>query len=462
MNEDSTKLTLQETEVHEAAGTVPVTRRKFIRAVGAAGLAASVGPFIIPRPARAAKTLKILQWSHFIPAYDKWFDGTYTKEWGKKNDTEVIVDHVGIPAINSRAAAEVSAQKGHDLFMFLWPAPAYEEQVIDHREIYEEISRKHGKPIDLAVKSTYNPKTKKYFGFSDSFVPDPVNYRIDLFGEQGMAAGPKTWDDVRKAGAAIKKKRNIPVGIGLSSEIDTAMAMRTILYSFGGSVQDAKANVVLNSKNTIEAVKFVKALYQETMTPEVMAWDASSNNRGYVSGQLSLVLNAISTTREAENKKLPIAEQMGLTKALKGPVRAIGLEHVMDCYVIWKFSENKEGAKKFLVDYIDSFLDHFKASQYYNFPCFSKTVPDLGKMLAADPNKPLGKYKVLEDVLAWATNVGYPGYANAAVDEIFGTWVINTMFAKVATGTMSPEDAVKEADKKCRAIFAKWRQKKLV
>jgi multiple sugar transport system substrate-binding protein len=437
-------------------------RRRFIRAVGAAGLAASVGPFIIPRPARAAKTLKILQWSHFIPAYDKWFDGTYTKEWGKKNDTEVIVDHVGIPAINSRAAAEVSAQKGHDLFMFLWPAPAYEEQVIDHREIYDELARKWGKPIDLAVKSTYNPKTKKYFGFSDSFVPDPVNYRIDLFGEQGMPGGPRTWDDVRKAGAAIKKKHNIPVGIGLSAEIDTAMAMRTILYSYGGSVQDANHNVVLSSKYTLEAIKFVTALYKETMTPEVMAWDASSNNRGYVSGQLSLVLNAISTTREAENKKLPIADQMGLTKALKGPVRAIGLEHVMDCYVIWKFSENKEGAKKFLVDYINSFLDHFKASQYYNFPCFSKTVPDLGKMLASDPAKPEGKYKVLEDVLGWATNVGYPGYANAAKDEIFGTWVINTMFAKAATGAMSPEDAMKEADKRCRAIFAKWREKKLV
>ena len=52
-----------------------------------------------------------------------------------------------------------------------------EEQVIDHREIYEECSNKYGNPIDLAIKSTYNPKTKKYYGFSDSFVPDPVNYR---------------------------------------------------------------------------------------------------------------------------------------------------------------------------------------------------------------------------------------------------------------------------------------------
>ena len=27
-----------------------------------------------------------------------------------------------------------------------------------------------------------------------------------------------------------------------------------------------------------------------------------------------------------------------------------------------------------------------------------------------------------------------PGYSNAAIDETFGNWILNTMFAKVATG----------------------------
>ncbi|MGE5336539.1 MAG: ABC transporter substrate-binding protein [Gemmatimonadota bacterium] len=438
-------------------------RRRFIGAIGAAGVAARLSPLILTSKARAAqRTLKILQWSHFVPAYDTWFDNTYTKQWGEKNDTNVVVDHVGVTAINSRAAAEVSAQKGHDLFMFLWPAPAYEEQTIDHREIYEELTRKHGKPIELAVKSTYNPKTKRYFGFSDSFVPDPVNYRIDLWTEQGMPHGPTSWADVLRVGRAIKQKTGIPVGVGLSAELDTAMAMRTILYSFGASVQDEHGRVVLNSKATREAVDFVRELYQNAMTPEVMAWDPSSNNRAMIAGQVSLVLNAISITREAENKKLPIAEKIGLTKALMGARRAIGLEHVMDCYVIWRFAENKEGAKKFLVDYVDDFLGGFNASEYYNFPCFSSTVPDLKKMLADDPDKPVGKYTVLGDVLDWATNVGHPGYANAAIDEIFGTWVLNTMFAKAASGAMKPADAIAEADRKCKHIFAKWHARKLV
>jgi multiple sugar transport system substrate-binding protein len=439
------------------------SRRQMIKV---AGTAAAAGLFL-PRTGRAAKkTLKILQWNHFVPGYDKWFNNQYIKEWGEKNDTDVIVDNVGIPAINTTAAAEVSAKKGHDLFLFLWPKPVYEDEVIDHREIYEEVEKKYGKPIDLAIKSTYNPKTKKYFGFSDSYVPDPINWRKSLFDEVG--AKPDTWEEIRAAGKKIKDKHNVPVGIGLAQEIDTAMAMRAILYSFGGSEQDEQGRLVIGSKNTVDAVKFVKALYQETMTPEVFSWDASSNNRAMLAGRASVVLNAISITREAENKNLlvdgkPIGDDIWLAKPAKGPVRRMGLEHVMNVYVIWKFAENIAGAKKFLVDYVGNFHKAFEASEFYNFPCFPKQVPDLKQMLQKDSKgKPADKYAVLADSLEWATNVGYPGYSNAAIDDIYSQWIVNNMFAKAAQGVMSPEDAVKEAEAKAKDIFKKWQERKLL
>ncbi|MBI3120700.1 MAG: extracellular solute-binding protein [candidate division NC10 bacterium] len=439
-----------------------ISRRDLIKA---GALAAGVGPaIIIPGRARAAKkTLRILQWVHFVPPYDEWFNKKYTKEWGDKNDTEVTVDNIGIAGISARAASEVSAQKGHDLFLFNWPPPTYEEQVVDMKDVYEEVQRKHGKPIDLGVKSTYNPKTKKYFGFSPSFTPDPVNYRQDLFSAVGMPNGPASWDDVRAGGKKIKQQFNNPVGVGLAQEIDTAMAMRTIMYSFGAHEQDANGNLILNSKETLEAVKFVKALYQETMTPEVFSWDASSNNRAMIAGQISVALNAISITRTAEKENPEMSKKFQLTKALRGPVRAIGLEHVMDVYVIWKFAENIEGAKKFLIDYTTNFRQAFLAGEFYDFPCFPRTVPDLKTLIAKDSKAhPADKYKVLEDVLEWATNVGYPGYSNAAIDEIFNTWVLNVMFAKAASGAATPEEAIKEADVACKRVFAKWKAKGLV
>jgi multiple sugar transport system substrate-binding protein len=139
-------------------------------------------------------------------------------------------------------------------------------------------------------------------------------------------------------------------------------------------------------------------------------------------------------------------------------VRRIAAEHVMNCYVIWNFAENKEGAQQFLIDYMDHFHDGFIAGQFYNFPCFPKTVPDLKQEIAKDDRaQPPTKYAVLADVLDWATNVGYPGYASAAIDEAFNAWVIPTMFATVARGDKTPEEAASIAEAEYKRIFARWK-----
>ena len=435
------------------------SRRKFLKTVGSSAVAASAGAsFLIPRYARAQRrTLKILQWNHFVPAYDEWFNNVYAKQWGEKNDTTVIVDNVGMTSLNSRAAAEVATQKGHDMVMFLRPPPTFEDQVIDHREVYEECERRHGKTIELAERSTLNPKTGKFFGFSGGYVPDPVNYRKDLWDDVGVFPG--TWDEIRTGGAKIWRKHGIPVGIGLAPELDSNMGLRSILHTFGASIQNEDGEPVLKSAATKEAIKYVKALYDEAMTDEVFTWDASSNNRLLLAGRGSLALNAISITRAGESQKIPISDRIWLAKAAQGPVRQISLNHLVNVYVIWKFADNIDGAKQFLVDYIGDFREAFLASKFYNFPCCPSTVPDLNSLISEDSTaKPVTKYKVLDDVASWTTNVGYPGYANAAIDEIFSNWVISTMFAEVAKGKMTPDESMAAADKEVRATFDKWRQ----
>jgi len=438
-----------------------VSRRDFMKIAGTGGIAAgTLGPaFLFPeRAAAQQKTLKILQWSHFVPAYDQWFNNTLAKQWGEKHNTNVIVDNINLTDLNTRAASEAQAKKGHDIFMFLSPPAAYEKQVLDMSHVYQEVEKKHGKKIDLAHKSTFNPKTKKYFAFSDSYAPDPGNWHKDWWTEAGYPNGPDTWDDLRAGAKKIKDKNGHPCGIGLSQELDTSMAMRALLWSFGGAEQDEAGNVTINSKQTVEALKFMKALYQETETAEVFTWTPPSNNQAMLAGRVSYVANAISITRQAEREHLPIDSKIMVSRALKGPARRIAAEHVMNCYVIWDFAENKDGAQQFLIDYIDAFHDGFIAGQFYNFPCFPSVVPKLKEEIANDPRAtPSNKYAVLGDVLDWATNVGYPGYATAAIDEAFKTWVIPTMFAKVARGDETPENAAKAAETEYKRIFDRWK-----
>src|SRR3989441_2120889 len=57
-------------------------------------------------------------------------------------------------------------------------------------------------------RSTYNPVTRKWFGFSDNYVPDPGDYLKTIWTEIGMPDGPVTWEDLVKAAPLIKGKRS--------------------------------------------------------------------------------------------------------------------------------------------------------------------------------------------------------------------------------------------------------------
>ena len=86
------------------------SRRRLIETAGGAALTAGLAPAVfVPRRANsmAHKTLKILQWNHFVPEFDQWFNEVYVKEWRERNGVKVIVDNVGMTSLNSRAQAEI-------------------------------------------------------------------------------------------------------------------------------------------------------------------------------------------------------------------------------------------------------------------------------------------------------------------------------------------------------------------
>ena len=399
-----------------------------------------------------AKTLRIIQWRHFVPAYDTWFDNTYTKVWGRKNDTEVIVDHINLTDLPARAASEVAARSGHDIFQHLSPPAAFEDQVLNLRDVVQDVTKKLGPMKGLARRSTYNPKTKKWFGMADNYVPDPVHYRRDWWGEAGVR--PTTWDNVLK-GAAKLKADGHPIGIGMSNELDSNMALIALMQCFGAYIQNADAQVTLNTKQTRDAVQYMANLYRRGMTSDVFAWVPASNNNAFLAGRISLAFNAISILRTAEGQNPTLARDTAILPIPRGPKQALGLEHVMGVHTIWKFAQEKALAKKYIRDQQLQYIGHFLNSKFYNFPAWPKAVPNIKKKLQRDPS---GKYTVLDRISRTATtNVGFPGYSNAAIDEVFNKFLIPQMFAQVAQGDKSAADSVRDTTNEVRRIFRKWR-----
>jgi multiple sugar transport system substrate-binding protein len=450
-----------------------LTRKELLRRGGAGAVAIGLGgaaaPYAFAGPHRYTgrhlkNSLSIMQWVHFVPDYDKWLDNTYIVQWGQRNDTQVTVDHVNLAELPARAASEVASQSGHDLFQFLSPPATYQKQTVTMDDAVQEVTRKLGKMTNVGLKSTYNPKAKHYFGFADNYVPDPVVWRHDLWNDIGES--PATWDHVLKAAPKLKANGH-PIGIGMSNELDSNMANFAIMLCFGAQIQDVNGNVRINSKEYRDYLSFMKRLYQTGMSNDIFGWNSASNNNFLYSGTASMILNAVSATRTPEQQGLPFTDNLWIWPIPKGPVARQGLEHVMGIYVTWKFAKNKELAKKYLIDQQLAYQQHFEQSQFYNFPAWTGAVKGgfktIHKLTATDKHKPHGKYTVLATIAEkYTTNAGHPGYSNAAVGEIFDSFLIPQYTAQVAQGKLSPAEAAKTADAQFKSIFRKWKGQGMV
>jgi multiple sugar transport system substrate-binding protein len=430
-----------------------LSRRTFVRSAATAAV-------LLPRRARAQpRTLKIAKWAHVLPEYERWFDDVYAKEWGRKHDTTVTVDPIAVEQIHARAAAEVAAGTGHDLFMFPTPPAVYHRHAIDHGEIYQEVSRRHGNVSALGHRSTFNPKTKTYFAFADSWIPASLLCLGDYWREINVPLGPSTYDALRDGVKKIRAKLGVPCGLSLAPSLDGNVTLQTFLWAFRVFVQDEQGKVTINANRmVIWALEYLKALYEESGTPEMLTWEGSGNARAMLARKTSSTINAMSLVREAERENPELAQYILLRPPMRGPGGVVAAPYVTSCSVVWRFADNKDGAKQFLVELIDNFRTAFQKSRACNFPMFQSTVPDLIKHLANDPGVPPFKYTTLKDALFWTRNLGYPGYATPAAMEVFDSFVIPKMFAAVIKGNLSPDDAARGAETEVRRIFEKWKQ----
>ena len=95
--------------------------------------------------------LTILQWSHFVPAYDTWFDKMAT-DWGTKNKVNVTVDHINNLDLPARLAAESAAKSGHDIIQFSAQVQTYryEKQLVDVGDTVNFAIEKYGQASTIA------------------------------------------------------------------------------------------------------------------------------------------------------------------------------------------------------------------------------------------------------------------------------------------------------------------------
>jgi multiple sugar transport system substrate-binding protein len=180
-----------------------------------------------------------------------------------------------------------------------------------------------------------------------------------------------------------------------------------------------------------------------------------------LNGEGCLTLDTVYFPRASESMSLPIAGDLRLAKVPEGPAARLGPAWGLVTSFIWNFADNIEGAKRFLVDYVGSSRQALLASGFQSLPSWPATAPDLASVVAEDPvGGAPGKYALLADASSWTTNIRHPGHTSAAISEIFHRGLIPTMFARAATGQLTPEEALAQAHGESQQIFQKWKERR--
>ncbi len=430
--------------------TTAVDRRSFLKTTGVAAAGLTLADMLSARRAPAqikGTTLRLISASHFVPAYDAWLDD-FVKKWGEKNGVKASIDHIPGLEAPSRYAAEFAAGAGHDVIQFngLILTGHYYQHLVDLSDLTAGMEKKYGKWMEKATSAA--AVSGHWYAVPDYFIAIPVLWRKDLFTSVGLGE-PKTWEDLRTAARLLKPKGH-PTGLQFSHCNDANHNWRALLYSFGAKETDPSGQTpTLDSKETREALKFAKAMFDEGMTAEVYSWDDASDNRYLASGVACWIHDAISAYRTTQDTNPKVWQSTYLVPEVAGPTGLKWNVGEPTIWSIWKFSKNPTAAKEFLQALKDAQKEAMGASRGYNMPFntshYSSTMPGL----ADDP-----KLAVLQEQPKITAFFGFPGPMTPAAQEVLTTFVVPDMFTRVARGG-NVDDAVKWAMGEIQRIYAK-------
>lgn len=428
------------------------------------------GEMTFPEQFPDGTAISLTQWSHFVPRYDEWFR-EYAQQWGEAHNVEVTVNMINLADLTSTLSASIAAEEGATVFEMVAPPTAFIDGLQSLADVNQAAAAAFGERTGTCERSSYLPATDTWYGFCHGWVPDPGDYRRSLWDDAGFPEGPETYQDLLEGGARIFEDTGLPVALGMSPEIDSEFYARALIWSHGGSIQDEDGNVTFDSPEVLEAVRFQKELFDNAMTPEVFSWNAASNNQTFIGGRASYIQNSISFYRSAQESAPEIAADTGFRPGLKGPGGEVKMpSHVWFIDVIPRYVTDPDelaAAKKFMLDQENNYASASYYSKFYNFPAFPSRSEQLfaedgwlsDDPWGAEPPDKLGLLRTAEEWTAW---LGYPGYANPAISEVYESHLLSSMMADVARDEKTPEQAIADTNAEIEEIFAKWRDRGMI
>jgi multiple sugar transport system substrate-binding protein len=429
-----------------------ITRRDFVKISGMAGVSAvGLGMFGKAPAFAQERSLHFLLWKNFSPPADVEIV-RQGQEWGKQSKVNVRIEQINANDIPARAAAAIESKQGPDIIQFFhnWQNQ-YANALVDVTDICTALESKYGGYIEYS--KAHALLDGRYNAVPHTIVPNIFVVRSSFMKAAGTTAWPKTWEELRREGKKWKAAGH-PIGQTVGHTFGDAVDFTyPYLWSYGVAERDEKGRVVINSKQTLEALTFFKALWDDAMDPAGPGWDDSSNNRAFLSGSVTATNNAPSIYLTASNqvvlddKGAPLVNDIMHVANPSGPA-GIFHYHYSQQLAIPKYSKNADVAKEFLRWLMDKeqLTKYLRRGQAYQ----AAALKDYMKDAMWDMFPALKPYR---DHLLEARHVGWKGAADGSAARVVQNYILIDMLANVATGKMAPQDSLKWAEGQLKTIY---------
>jgi multiple sugar transport system substrate-binding protein len=336
-----------------------------------------------------------------------------------------------------------------------------------------------------------NPLTKvvAFLGGDDYFMPSPgyqkvegeywlipvgtmplkITYRRDLFKQKGLGE-PKTWDDILKAAKTLTedldgdgKVDRYGISFCASRTYCLAVWFTSVLWANGGYVLDEGGNVVFDSPQTVEALKFMKELAQYA-PPGIAEYSWENNVDTYAADKAAMTeYSELRVIKVADERNPAIARASDVAEIPVGPSgQASRNRWTTMHWMNFKGSKNSEEAKRF----VEWFMQPARLINYYHGVAEAGSISAPAEKLVLQSEKlwehPLYQNfgSVVKKYSTFSQNsinpvIEHPGKIAPAVPVFMQDMTITDAVQEVLYGGASPEAAASKAAKKMKKYMKK-------
>ena len=439
-----------------------LTRRQASMGVGAmaaAGLLGRSARAAIPvanvpplnLPIEKGATLRVLRPAKFVEPDEAIFREN-TKKFADATGAQVRIDFSGWEDLRPQTAVTANTGAGPDVVVGWTDDPhLYADKLLDLTDVAEYLGKQYGGWYPLAER--YGKK----FG-TDQWIAIPMGasgglglYRISWMKEAGFDTFPTGLDGFLDLCRKLKQAGH-PAGFALGHAVGDASAYcHWLVWAFGATMTDAAGKVTINAKETVEALKYGKALY-ETFIPGTNSWLDPSNNKAMLAGEIGLTQNGVSLYYSAKNSPDPtvakLAADMDHAHMPVGPVGRVTEGALAINAMIFKHTKFPNAAKAYLTYMMEApQYDRWLTGSfgYWGQPLKAYAESEVWK---GDP-----KIRLYKDTMERSLWYAYPGPISEQSGAVMADYVMVDMVAAASTGASTPEDAAKEAERRAKRYF---------